>query len=345
MFIAMLLLSACGASMQVTQEPAATLPPVRDSSGITAEGHVEPIRYTDLALNANGLVSEVLSAEGDQVTAGQVIARLESDQAQSMEAAQAKALQELTSAYESVRDAQFRVDNFDVPSDFTGMTPSEVVEGMLVKLDKARADFEPYKNIDDRNLEQTEAEKKGAVTTGTAKIYKRVLDDAWADYRKAIQWLELVSSLKAAQTQLDQAQKDYDSLLDSSFAEDTASARAALANAEVRAPYAGIITKLDLKVGEFASAGTPVVTITDKSSWVIKTTDLTEIDVVNVKEGEPVEVTLDAIPGVTLNGNVVSISQSFSERQGDIVYEVTILLTDQHPTMRWGMTAEVTFER
>jgi hypothetical protein len=33
------------------------------------------------------------------------------------------------------------------------------------------------------------------------------------------------------------------------------------------------------------------------------------------------------------------------ENQGDIVYKVTILLTDQHPAIRWGMTVEVDFER
>ena len=43
------------------------------------------------------------------------------------------------------------------------------------------------------------------------------------------------------------------------------------------------------------------------------------------------------------NGNVLSISQDFSENQGDVVYEVTVLLTDQNPAMRWGMTAVVKF--
>jgi HlyD family secretion protein len=100
---------------------------------------------------------------------------------------------------------------------------------------------------------------------------------------------------------------------------------------------------LDLKVGEFIAAGHPVVTIADVSSWIVKTTDLTEIDVVNVREGQSVEVTLDALPGVTLNGNVLSIGQSYSENQGDIVYEVAILLEDKNPAMRWGMTAEVKF--
>jgi HlyD family secretion protein len=177
--------------------------------------------------------------------------------------------------------------------------------------------------------------------TGTAKIYKKALDDAWAKYRKAIQWMELQSDVDNAQARLVQAQADYDALYDPSLSEDTAGARAALANAEVRAPFAGVITNFELKVGEFASAGTPVVTIADLSTWVVKTTDLTEIDVVKLSEGQPAAVTLDAFPETELQGNVHSISQNYSQNQGDIVYEVTILLADQNPGMRWGMTAEV----
>ncbi|MBK9210976.1 MAG: hypothetical protein IPL71_22925 [Anaerolineales bacterium] len=70
---------------------------------------------------------------------------MKSNEAQTLETAQAKAATELTAAYQEVRDAQFKLDNFDVPVDFDGMTPSKAVDEMLVKLNQARADFEPYK--------------------------------------------------------------------------------------------------------------------------------------------------------------------------------------------------------
>jgi multidrug resistance efflux pump len=336
-----LLLAACGTA-QATPE-ATPVPTVVADDTIVAEGKLEPIHYTELALNASGLVSEVLFEEGDEVKAGDVIARLDADQAQTLESAQAKASQEMTTAYQEVRDAQYKLDNFDVPSNFEGMTPSEAVAAMLVNLDKARADFEPYKNLSDRSLEETQAEKNSGVVRGTAKIFKKALDDAWADYRKAIQWMELESTLQNANARLVLAQRDYNALQDPSFSADTAGTRAALANAEVRAPFPGIITNLDLKVGEFAASGNPVITIADHSQWVVKTTDLTEIDVVNVKEGQKAIVTLDALPGVELEGNVFSVSQNYSENQGDIVYEATILLTESDPAMRWGMTAVVNF--
>ena len=336
-----LTLAACG-SAAATPE-ATPVPTVVADDTIIAEGKLEPIHYTELALNASGLVSEVLFIEGDEIAAGDEIARLDANEGQTLESAQAKAAQEMTTAYQEVRDAQYKMDNFDVPSDFNGMTPSEAVEAMLVKLDKARTDFEPYKDLSDRSLEQTQAEKNSGVVKGTAKIYKKALDDAWADYRKAILWLELESALQNANSRLILAQRDYDALQDPSFSADTAGTRAALANAEVRAPFPGVITDLNLKVGEFAASGEPVITVADNSQWIVKTTDLTEIDVVSITEGQPVMITFDALPGMEFEGNVLSIGENYSENQGDIVYEVTILLTDKDAAMRWGMTAVVNF--
>jgi multidrug resistance efflux pump len=336
-------LSACGSSAQAAGKPLAGLPAVGDPSEIISEGRLEPVRFTGLASDTNGLVTEVLSVEGDRVEAGQVIARLENAQTKTLESAQAGALQELTSAYTAVRDAQYQLDNFDVPSEFSDMAAIQAVQTTLEKLNKARDNFEPYKNLSDKRLALNNRVIDTGVYRDVAKRYKKELDDAWADYRRAIQWLNLESSLGTAQARLAQAQRDYEDLQDAAFSEDTAGARAALANAEVRAPIAGTITKLDLKVGQFVPAGQPLVTIADLSSWVVKTTDLTEIDVVNVREGQLVDVALDAMPDMTFKGNVLSIGQGYSEKQGDIVYEVTILLNDKNPAMRWGMTAEVRF--
>ena len=337
------LLAACAPTAAApTPTPLAT---VKADDIVVAEGRLEPVRYAQLALSANGLVSEVLAKEGDSVKAGNVIARLENSQAKSLQTAQADALQALTAAYGSVRDAQFKLDEFDVPSDFAGMTPRQAIDSTQQKLNTARDAFEPYKWMSDKQLRLTAAEQQdNATISSTAKRLKKQLDDAWTKYRKAVQWLDLQSALESAQAQLAQAQKDYNSLQDSSLAENTAGARAALASAELRSPFAGTITNLDLKVGQFAASGQPVVTVADFSSWVVKTTDLTEIDVVNVKEGQPVTLTLDAIPGQSFNGQVLSIGQDYSEKQGDVVYEVTVLLADHHPAMRWGMTAEVKFK-
>jgi multidrug efflux pump subunit AcrA (membrane-fusion protein) len=337
-----LFLTSCESGISTAAAPK-TIPTVNENNVIVSEGRVEPIYYAEIDLNSSGLVSEVLSKEGDQIKAGQVIARLKNDQAQSLESAQADALQQLTKTYQKARDAQYNLDKFDIPGDFSGMTPLQAAAVTLEKLNSARDAFEPYKNQGDIKLDHGNVLIDTGIYRNDAKMYKKRLDVAWIYYRKAVEWLDLESTLETAKAQFVQAQKDYDNLQDPSLAENTAGTRAALANAEVRAPFAGTLTNLDLKVGEFAASGKPVLTVADLSKWVVKTTDLTEINVVNLSEGQPVDLTLDAIPNVTLKGNILSIAQNYTEKQGDIVYKVTVLLTDNNPGVRWGMTAKMNF--
>lgn len=359
-----LLATACGAPTPAAE--ATPIPTVEADKTIIAEGKLEPITYTQISLNTNGLISELTVKEGDKVAAGDIIAIVQSNDAQTLDDARAKAAQELTEAYQEFRDSQSRLDDFDVPPRFKDMTATEAIADSLEKLNLARAEFEPYKHLDAKlvnyaepvtdlsEMSPEELEVHFALmekhkfddrpVSGVPRIKKKNLDNAWAIYRIAIRWLELESKFQNAQARLTNAQARYNALEDSDFSTDTAALRAILANAELRAPHTGVITSLNLKVGEFASSGSPVVTIADTSKWIVKTNDLTEIDVVNIKEGQPITVKLDAIPGREFKGNVLSIGQNYSENQGDVVYEVTILLTDFDPSMRWGMTAVVTFE-
>lgn len=123
-----------------------------------------------------------------------------------------------------------------------------------------------------------------------------------------------------------------------------AAAQAAFEDAELKAPIAGTVADLKLKVGEQAAPGVPAVTLAAFDRWVVKTNNLTETDVVRVKEGQAAEVVLDALPDVPLAGTVTAISPVFVESRGDVTYTVTIELTDTDPRMRWGMTAQVTLK-
>jgi HlyD family secretion protein len=342
-----------------------------------AEGRVEPIRYADIALNTSGLVSEVLVAEGEQVSAGQVIARLDNSEARQAEVAKAEedfllaqqafdsaevnALGKLAEAHEAVRKAQYDFDNFDIPSELRDMGTSEALMFTSAKLEEARVKFEPYKYLEERLDAELRRENptNPEVYRSTAKNYKKQLNDAWADYNKAIKWATLDSDLEKAQAEMTKAQKEYDLLSSRSDGDDKAlaeaqfeaaranlaAAQAALADVELTAPFDGTVASLEVKTGETVTPGLVAASVADFSSWTIKTTDLTELDVVNITEGQTVLIALDALPEEVLNGKVLMIGQNYSEKQGDIVYEVTVELTESLPNMRWGMTAEVKFEQ
>ena len=371
------LLSACGGAGSQPEAAATPIPTVQAENMIVAEGRLEPIHYVDIAFNASGNVSEVLVSEGEQVTQGQVLARLENSEAkqadvanaeeaflkaqQAFDSSEAAALGKLADAHEAVRKAQYEIDNFNIPSDLRSMGPNDALDYTATKLEEARVNFEPYRYMNER-LEwelRNENPSNPQVYRSTAKIYKKALDDAWADYNKAIKWVTLESSLENAQADLDQAQKEYDLLSAGSNAGEKAlaeaqydasranldAARAALADVELRAPFDGTVAGLKVKGGESVSPGQVVVSVADFSGWIVKTTDLTELDVVEISEGQAVNITLDAIPDQTIQGKVQNIGQNYAEKQGDVVYEVTVELTESLPNMRWGMTAVVKFSK
>jgi multidrug resistance efflux pump len=124
-----------------------------------------------------------------------------------------------------------------------------------------------------------------------------------------------------------------------------AAAQSALENAELRAPFAGTLARLDLKVGEQVAPAQPVGTLADFSSWWVETDNLTEIEVVRIREGQGASIVLDALPDTPLTGTVTAIDTVFEEKRGDITYTARIALADVDPLMRWGMTAAVTFDK
>jgi multidrug resistance efflux pump len=126
---------------------------------------------------------------------------------------------------------------------------------------------------------------------------------------------------------------------------DVAEARAALARLTLAAPFAGTVSELLPELGELVAPGIPVARL-GGNGWVVETTDLVELDVVRVAEGQAVEVTLDALPGETLRGTVVDVGRVPEVILGDVTYRVRIALDDA-PTdlpLRWGMTALVNID-
>jgi HlyD family secretion protein len=114
---------------------------------------------------------------------------------------------------------------------------------------------------------------------------------------------------------------------------------------ELIAPFDGVIVSSDLKKGEVVNLESQPVYIADMSTWQIKTTDLTELNVVDIEKDMFVLVTFDALPDLELPGKVVAIQGLGQINQGDVTYEVLVELTELDEKLRWNMTAYVTFFR
>jgi multidrug efflux pump subunit AcrA (membrane-fusion protein) len=329
-----LLIAACSAGAAATPT-AEAVPTVIADSTIIAEGRLEPVSYAEIAFTGNGRISDVLVEEGQQVKKGDELIHL----GDASDTQYAAARIELISAEKALNDL--------------ANTAGTDLAQAVIDLKDAREEFDRAENYLDylqnaSKVPQTETRSylvqtwRGYEYRTRTKHFKGPAPQDWI--------IEAENDLALKKAELDAAQRAYDRLKDGADAEQLAvlearlsAAEAGLAAFSVIAPFDGVVADLPAKVGSSINAGEPAVTVADFSEWLVKTTDLTEIDVVALTEGQPVTVTLDAIPGTELVGTILSIGQTYAENQGDIVYEVTILLSDTHPAMRWGMTAAVKF--
>ena len=332
-----LLVTACSSLGQGATSTPEVIPTVIADSTITAEGRVEPVRDAEIAFNGSGLVKEVLVEEGRPVKKGDLLIRLGGESDSNYAAAQ----YELVSAQKALNDL-VKGSEADLAQ--------AVIDLKQSKEDLEKAEVYLHYLQTSKKVPQPETfvyyirRKSGYEVRLRTHHYKGPAPAEW------ITKAENDVALKKAE--MEKAQDRYDRMKENGVDTNELAllearldaAEARLAAFEITAPFDGMVADLNAKAGSSIRAGEVAVTIADFSTWLVKTADLTEIDVVELTENQPVLVTLDALPGVDLRGTILSIGQTFSANQGDIVYEVDILLNDTHPAMRWGMTANVSFQ-
>ena len=328
-----LLFSACSPAAPATS---AVIPTVIADSTIIAEGRVEPVRYAEVSFITSGLVSEVLAEDGQPVKQGDLLIRVGSESDSNYAAAQF----EVASAQKALNDL---IKNSE-----------EDLAQTVIDLKQAQEDLEKAEVYlhylqTDQKVPQPETfvyyikRGNGYEVRLRTQFYRGPAPAGW------IAQAEDEVTLKTSE--MEKLRAKYDRMKESGvdplelevLEAELAAAKAKVDVFEITASFDGVVADMNAKAGSSIRPGEVAVTLADFSNWLVKTTDLTEIDVVELTEGDPVIVTLDALPGVELRGTVLSISQTFTQNQGDVVYEVTIQLNDTHPAMRWGMTASVTF--
>jgi HlyD family secretion protein len=117
-----------------------------------------------------------------------------------------------------------------------------------------------------------------------------------------------------------------------------------IADAELRAPFAGTVGSVDVRAGELVQPGQPLIVIGDLDTLRVETTDLDEIDVVRVVVGQEAAITFDALPDRVITGIVTRISPMAESGSGGVHYTVVLELEELDPVLRWGMTAFVDIE-
>ena len=118
-------------------------------------------------------------------------------------------------------------------------------------------------------------------------------------------------------------------------------ARRQLEYTELRAPVDGAVSEVRIEENENVQTGQTVIIFTSGSKMEVQIT-MPELLISQIKEGDDVIVSLDAISGKSFKANVTEVGVSSTSYS--TTYPVIVQLTETDPGIRPGMAAEVSFE-
>ena len=218
------------------------------------------------------------------------------------------------------------------------------VEAKNKQIALAKADLETAEN-DLAELELDPDVSEVEARNKQIALAQADLDKAWEDLAELVGGpdpLELDASRKQLSVTLAKVGKAEEDLLELETGLDTlelnlreadmASARASLEVAVLRledsfmrAPWDGIVTVLNVEAGDSVNPNTPVLEIVDPT--VVEVDGIVdEIDVLFIRRGASAVVTMDALPGQTLNGTVSEVASESITQQGVVSYPMRIRL-------------------
>ena len=151
------------------------------------------------------------------------------------------------------------------------------------------------------------------------------------------------SAITEAQNKVDEAQ----ATLDAKNAE-VALLQMTIEAMTLKAPFAGVLIKLEAEVGEQVPPSAPIATVAEVSQWLVEA-PVVEADIAAIEVGDAAEMSLTALPGSVFFGQVVKISPTAIELpppEGQTepikAFVATLeLATEPAVPLRWGMTLTV----
>jgi len=289
-------------------------------------GNVD-LRQIELPFNGNERISAVLVQEGDHVTQGQLLARLDTSR---LAPQVAKAEAELAAQAQSVERLHH------------GNRPEEIAQARA-NLDAAAADAGNARAQFARLLALSDSSAGRAVSRQDMDAAKAALDTAEA--RLAVNRKTLALELAGPRKE-DVAQGEAQLRADLA---QLALVQQQLKDAELLAPQNAVVRSRIVEPGEIASP--------QKSAFTLAITDpkwvrvyVAEADLGSVREGLNASVTVDAFPGRRFPGWVGFISPvaeftpksvETTELRSSLVYEVRVFVRDSGDKLRLGMPATV----
>lgn len=346
-----------GISVRVAYARAGTM-----LSTVEVSGDIRALKQVVLSAKISGRVVSVPFREGDSVSAERVVVQQDTSdlcaqvrQAEAaLESTKSKLSQALTSARLSDTQTEAQVAQAKAALDGakanlrmlkTGARTQERAQAENA-VASAKANFEHAK----QDLERMRGlYAEGAISKQRIDLIQMQYDVAAAQYDSAKQQLSLVKAgardeeIESAEKQVAQAQEalriaeanrarkalrqEDIKVAEAGVAQAEASlayARQQLANASIRTPISGTVSRRLTEPGEMASPGAPLIEIVALDTAYFEAS-VSETDMHKVKVGQPVRVSVDALPGRKFGGAVHKIFPTADKKTRQFTVRIQVL--------------------
>jgi len=373
-------LAACGSNTTPTPIPtivvdsgdntANPVSPVSSGGSVVASAVLVPAQDANLAFVTGGNVAKVNVKVGDRVTAGHIVVeldntilQLDADRAQrtlrelTSSASIAAAEQAVAGAQDTYDDAKKKVDSLKYRNS-DKVTVDYLQDQVTLAQDALDRARDAYKSTAGLSEFDPARAKAGTNLYNAQQAYNKALNNfSWYTSLPSENDIATVNAdFDAASAALQEAQWYLSELKGETIPVDATGAKLAqlqqaradiiaaqnrLDQSKLIAPIAGVISQVNVIAGEYATPGKILIVISAVDQLQVRTTDLSERDIVQVKIGAPASILIDAL-GQEFSAKVVNISPLANTLGGDVVYEVTLDFDEQPAGALAGMTADVT---
>ncbi|MFC1968458.1 HlyD family secretion protein [Chloroflexota bacterium] len=302
--------TACSNKADELQPAPVEVSPGDTVPSVTGDGNLSLPRKRELTFDSSGTIKVLNVEEGDRVEEGQLLAQLDTS---SFERAVAKAERQLESA-------QTNLDKLQNPPNLAADTREAEAD---VESAKARLAYVEIIFVQEGQYPEG-LNKRSLVEEAKAALGKaeeRLVDLRDGPDERDVRLAE--NEIALAELSLDEAKKQ-------------------LEEATIFAPFDGIVAEVNFKLGDRTMAATnyqTVIYLIDSSQMQLKV-EVDEIDIPGVKLGQSAVISIEALPDVRLEGEVLFVSPLATKKAGVVMYEVKISFdVPEGYALREGMSA------
>lgn len=279
----------------------------------TAVGSIIPWREVSVPSEVEGVVKEVLFEKGDRVRQGQVLLRLD-DRELRLALRDAEARLRRSEANFKKMKHLTRTQELKVARRNEELRRAELEEA-ISRYERARRLFSE-KVISRSEYERAEREMKVARAALRMATEERKLAEEGARQE----------DIEAAAATLEQERAAL------------SLAKKKLADATIRSPIEGYAVEREVEEGELVRRGTVVAELVELGRVKVRA-DVSESEVVRLRLGAKLRVTVDALPGRSFKGSVSYVGAVADETTRTFPLELS--LTNEEGLLRAGMVARV----